>query len=183
MLDSILAPKAATTLLIACLFGSVHAQDIPVCQSRDLSSEQHKARDLSVEQPREQQPRRSQPQPGAQPASPVSAAASALVGAWSTSVPGAVWSSPGQFPGRDRLDVSAGANSGLLVIHPDGIYVRNAYGGKQGRWQPSGRTDYSIVLDDPAERRKWLAGLDTRDPSRVYLWDGNTFSCQGKRIC
>lgn len=97
-----------------------------------------------------------------------------LLGAWSTSVPGAVWTSPSQIPGWDSLHVSSGALSGLLVIYPNGTYVWNAYGGKKGHWQPSG-SDYPILLDDPAEHRKWKVGKDNKHPEKVYIVDSNGY--------
>lgn len=107
---------------------------------------------------------------------------SGLMGAWSTNVTGAVWTSPSHFPGWATLHVSPGAMAGLLVIYPNGRYVWNAWGGKRGTWRASGDAEYPILLNDAAERRVWRVGFNTRDPSAIYIVDtGGFFWYSGKR--
>lgn len=113
---------------------------------------------------------RARPTPG--PARP---ARIDLTGAWSTSVPGAVWQSPSAIPGWNTLHVSPGALAGLLVIYPDGRYVWNAYGGKRGHWRPSGDPEYPVLLDDRAERRLWKVGPNLRRPGRIFIVESNGY--------
>jgi len=113
---------------------------------------------------------------------PASADLASLFGAWSTRVPGGVWTSPGSIPGWETLHVGIGALSGLLVIYPDGRYVWNAYGGKRGTWSRTNDAEYPILLDDRAERRVWKVGLNARNPSRIYVVEGNgAFYYEGQR--
>ncbi|MCF8503403.1 MAG: hypothetical protein K9G59_00690 [Caulobacter sp.] len=114
------------------------------------------------------------------PAPPV--ALSSLYGAWSTSVPGAVWQTPSAIPGWATLHISRGALAGLLVIYPDGRYVWNAYGGKRGVWRRSGDPEYPILIEDRAERRTWKVGPNLRQPGRIYIVEGNGyFHYEGRR--
>jgi len=98
-----------------------------------------------------------------------------LYGAWSTSVPGAVWQSPSAIPGWSTLHISPGALAGLLVIYPDGRYLWNAYGGKRGVWRRSGDAEYPILLEDRAERRLWKIGPNLRRPGRIYIVESNGY--------
>lgn len=120
--------------------------------------------------------RRLPPGPGPdQRVAPPAASLASLYGAWSTSVSGAVWSSPSSIPGWATLHVSPGALAGLLVIYPDGRYVWNAYGGKRGQWRPSGDAEYPILLEDRTERRTWKVGPNLRQPGRIFIVEGNGF--------
>jgi hypothetical protein len=132
----------------------------------------------TLDQPRSPE---GQPDRRPRPAAPA-AAVSSLFGAWSTRVPGGVWTSPGSIPGWETLHVGIGALSGLLVIYPDGRYVWNAYGGKRGTWSRTNDGEYPILLDDRAEHRVWKVGLNTRNPSRIYVVEGNgAFYYEGQR--
>jgi hypothetical protein len=127
--------------------------------------------------------RRLPPAPGPdRRVAPPTATLASLYGAWSTSVGGAVWSSPSAIPGWSTLHVSPGALAGLLVIYPDGRYVWNAYGGKRGTWRNSGDPEYPILLEDRAERRTWKVGPNLRQPGRIYIVEGNGyFHYEGRR--
>lgn len=105
-----------------------------------------------------------------------------LIGVYSTNVGGGTYITPGNTPGYGVLHTSAGAKSGALTLRGDHTYTWNAYGGKQGRWQETGRSDYPIVLDDRAEKKRWLLGPKRGDADRVVIWDGNAFNYVGKRV-
>jgi hypothetical protein len=105
----------------------------------------------------------------------------AMLGAWQSSVAGAVWTTPSSIPGWSNLNVSPGALAGLLVIYPDGTYVWNSYGGKKGRWTPSTVGGYPVALEDRAEKKTWLVGPDTASPGRIFIWDGGSFYYTAKR--
>ena len=97
---------------------------------------------------------------------------SALLGAWSTRVPGGVWQSPSAIPGWDRLNIGIGALAGLLVIYADGSYIWNAYGGKKATWKATDDLAYPILLDDPAEHRTWQVGPNNHKPDAIYIREG-----------
>lgn len=96
--------------------------------------------------------------------------APSLFGVWRTKVPGAVWESPGSRQGYNRLNVAPGARAGDLVIHQDGRYTWNSYGGKKGRWMKGDDPAYPIVLIDTVENKLWRVGWD-RD--HLVVWDGS----------
>lgn len=98
-----------------------------------------------------------------------------LMGAWSTEVPGAVWTTASVFPGWRTLHIAPGALAGLLVIYPNHRYVWNAYGGKKGAWSSSSDPEYPILLDDKAEGRKWKVGFNTHQPNAIYIVESNGY--------
>lgn len=144
------------------------AQNVEPYKAQEI--EVYRGRDLSVGQPTPRQ-QKSNSSGGDVPS---------LLGTWQTNVQGAVYQTPSNRPGYNVLHVSPGAQAGALVIQPNHTYTWNAYGGKRGRWQETGREDYPIALDDPSEKRTWLVGPQ-RQAGRIYIWDGNAFSYEGKR--
>ncbi|MCL5030213.1 MAG: hypothetical protein M1480_14475 [Bacteroidetes bacterium] len=96
-----------------------------------------------------------------------------LFGVWHTKIPGAVWQSPSEVSGYDKLHVSAGARSGDLVINKNGTYKWNSYGGKSGKWEKGG-PDYPLVLIDKVEHKKWKVGFDNKHTGGrdIIIWDG-----------
>jgi hypothetical protein len=103
-------------------------------------------------------------------------------GVWRTNIPGAVWTSPSGYQGRDWLHVSAGAAAGDLIIKPNGTYVWASYGGKSGRWI-AGDAEWPIVLIDTSENRKWRVGADAKHTGGrdIMIWDGNSFYYDGRK--
>jgi hypothetical protein len=102
-------------------------------------------------------------------------------GVWHTNVPGAVWTTPSEVQGYDRLRARPGALAGDLVINPNGTYTWNSYGGKSGRWV-HGDAESPIVLIDTAENRRWGVLPDKTTRGReIYLYDGSSFSYRGRR--
>jgi hypothetical protein len=107
--------------------------------------------------------------------------ASYYFGVWHTNVPGAVWTTPSEVQGYDRLRTRPGALAGDLVINPNGTYTWNSYGGKSGRWV-RGDAESPIVLIDTAENRRWGVLPDKTTGGReIYLYDGSSFSYRGRR--
>ncbi|HWP12843.1 MAG TPA: hypothetical protein VNN06_13540 [Ramlibacter sp.] len=104
-------------------------------------------------------------------------------GVWRTNIPGAVWTSPSGYQGREWLHVSAGAAAGDLIIKPDGTYVWNSYGGKSGRWISAADAVYPIVLIDTSENRRWKVGADPKHTGGrdIMIWDGNSFYYNGRK--
>ncbi len=96
-----------------------------------------------------------------------------LFGVWHTRIPGAVWQSPSEVSGYDKLHVSAGALAGDLIINKNGTYKWNTYGGKSGRWE-KGDSDYPLVLVDNSEHKKWRVGFDNKHTGGrdIIIWDG-----------
>jgi hypothetical protein len=138
---------------------------------------QFKADDIKPWQPPARTTTQAEPTPDAKHAAEVRS----LLGAWQSSVSGAVWTSPSDIPGWSKLNVSPGALAGLLVIYPDGTYIWNAYGGKRGRWTPTSRSGYSIALEDHVEHKTWFVGPQNIAPDRIYIWDGNAYHYTGRR--
>jgi hypothetical protein len=153
-----------TLLAFAATCAQAHAQDIKPYQAHEIKP--YHAQEL--------QPVRAEREPQRSPDRGTSdGQVSQLLGAWQSSVPGAVWTSPSAVPGWETLHVSAGALAGLLVIYPNGTYIWNSYGGKKGRWTRSNDPGYPIVLDDQSEHRQWKVGLDDRHADSIYIYDGN----------
>lgn len=106
----------------------------------------------------------------------------ALMGAWTTDVPGAVWKSTSEFPGWNDLGLSPNSLAGLLVIYPDGHYVWNAQGGLTGRWQRTGTQGYLIELIDESKHMYWRIGPDPLHPGRIYILERKGYDYyQGQR--
>jgi hypothetical protein len=103
-----------------------------------------------------------------------------LFGVWRTSIPGAVWTSPGTY--TDWLHVSTGIAVGDLIIRPDGTYIWNSYGGKSGSWT-HGDSDYPIVLIDTVENKQWKVGADPKHIAGrdIIIWDGNALYYDGRK--
>jgi hypothetical protein len=132
---------------------------------------------------RPKQPSRPMPAtPEERPQSNAAANLNYYFGVWRTNIPGAVWTSPSGYQGREWLHVSAGAAAGDLIIKPDGTYVWASYGGKRGRWI-AGDAEYPIVLIDTSENRKWRVGADAKHTGGrdIMIWDGNSFYYNGRK--
>jgi hypothetical protein len=137
------------------------------------------------DQPRARQIPPSRPIPAAPEDRPQSNAGANLnyfFGVWRTNVPGAVWTSPSGYQGREWLHVGAGAAAGDLIIKPDGTYVWASYGGKTGRWI-AGDAEWPIVLIDTSENRRWRVGADAKHIGGrdIMVWDGNSFYYNGRK--
>ncbi len=106
---------------------------------------------------------------------------SSLIGVWHTNVPGAVYQTPSNVQGYDKLHVSSGVKSGDLIINSNGTYKWNSYGGKSGRWM-RGDKEYPVVLIDNQEHKKWKVGLDQNHSGGrdIIIWDGYVWY-NGKR--
>lgn len=161
-------------LSFAAAVSSASAQDIQPFQAQEVKP--YQAAEVKPVQPPAPARRDTPPQAQAAPAG-----AGELLGAWQSSVRGAVWTSPSSIPGWDKLHIAPGALAGLLVIYPNGNYVWNAYGGKAGKWTTSGDPDYPIVLDDRSENKRWKVGLDRASPGRIWIYDGNSISYSARR--
>ncbi|TRW95586.1 hypothetical protein [Candidatus Methylobacter oryzae] len=105
---------------------------------------------------------------------------SALYGVWRTSIPGAVWTSPGTY--TDWLHVSTGIAVGDLIIRPDGTYIWNSYGGKSGNWV-RGDSDYPVVLIDTVENKQWKVSTDSKHTGGrdIVIWDGRFLYYDGRK--
>jgi hypothetical protein len=170
--------RAIQLAIVACLSATAAAQEIKPYQAQEIKP--YRADEVKPYQPAEVKPAAPAREASGRSARQASPGATELLGAWQSSVSGAVWTSPSSFPGFESLHISPGALAGLLVIYTDGSYIWNSYGGKKGRWTRSDRSDYPLVLEDTVENKRWLIGLDQRT-QRLTIWDGNAISYTAKR--
>ncbi len=93
---------------------------------------------------------------------------------WHTGVPGAVWQTPSEVPGYNRLHIAPALTAGDLTISPEGLYAWNSYGGKTGKWV-RGNCAYPVVLIDTVENKRWQVGYDPRHTGGrdIIIWDGS----------
>jgi hypothetical protein len=143
----------------------------------NASPDQPSARHIQPSRPIPATPE-SRPQPNANASSNLNY----YFGVWRTNIPGAVWTSPSGYQGREWLHVGAGAAAGDLIIKPDGTYVWASYGGKSGRWV-AGDAEYPIVLIDTSENRRWRVGADAKHTGGrdIMIWDGNSYYYNGRK--
>lgn len=170
--------RAIQLVIVTCLYATAAAQEIKPYQASEIKP--FHADEVKPYQPAEVKTAAPAREATARSPRQATAGTTELLGAWQSSVSGAVWTSPSSFPGFESLHISPGALAGLLVIYPDGSYVWNSYGGKKGRWMRSDRSDYPLVLEDTVENKRWLVGLDQRT-QRLTIWDGNAISYTAKR--
>ncbi|TFW35986.1 hypothetical protein [Massilia horti] len=170
--------RAIQLAVITCLAGSAGAQEIKPYQAQEIKP--YRAQEIKPYQAQEVKPSRPASEPPGRSERQGAAGMAELMGAWQSSVSGAVWTSPSSVPGFDTLHISPGALAGLLVIYPNGTYIWNSYGGKKGRWTRSDKSDYPLVLEDTVENKRWYVGLDQRT-QRLYIWDGNAISYTARR--
>lgn len=153
---------------LALAAGSAGAQSIEPFRAQDVQpwqppQQQQQVRPAAAVQPQPVPPARAPQQ---------AAGTEALLGVWQTNIPGAVYTTPSGRPGYELLHVSSGAAAGLLKLDRNGGYSWNSYGGKRGKWVPTGRADYPIELLDTVENKRWLVGLDPRS-GELVVWSGS----------